>query len=230
MSEALKEKAQFISDDIEIIGVFKTFIQSKEKVWVWQKNISKATGRRPVHLAFVKKIDPIKRVIEIRPTNKGGFKFDHGEEIFLYSATRYVAVKILVKSRELETLTFTIPDRLNILDQNFMMRVGILEKEDAEKFKHMRTIPRKEAKNNQMVTIKRMNGAEVRSHFLHDMSGGGMGFVVEDPGEYEIGESIEVENIDGKPLSRQVKGKVVAIRQMDDRELGQFKVGVRFET
>ncbi len=225
-----KQKAQCISDDIEIIGVFKFFINSKEKVWVWQKNINPHTGKRTVHMAIVKKIDYEKRTIEIRPNNKGGFKFDDAEEIFFYSVTRFIAAKVNVKIQENSHLIFAIPERLNILDQNVITRIGIVEREEETKFKHLRTIARKDAKDNQVVTIKRFNGQEVRTHILHDISGGGMGFIVDDPGEYEIGESIEIENIDGKPLSKVVTGRVVAMRQLDDRELGEFKIGVEFDT
>lgn len=229
MNQTLKDKAQYIADDIQIIGVFKFLMQNKEKIWVWQKNISRNSGRRPIHLALIKKIDGIKGTIEIRPTNKAGFKFEPGEEIFFYSTTKYIAVKIDVKVREAEFLIFTIPTRLNILDQDFITRVGIIENENEGKFKHLRTIARSEAKNNQMVTIKRHNGQDISTHFLHDISGGGMGFIVDDPGEYEIGEAMEVENIDGRALSRKVTGKVVAMRQLDGRELGQFKIGVKFD-
>lgn len=229
MNYALKDKGQYISDDIEIIGIFKTLIQSKEKIWVWQRNISKVTGNRPVHMAIIKKVDPMKKIIEIRPTNQSGFRFDPEEEIFLYSTSRFIAVKINVKTRTSGIITFSLPERLNILDKNFLHTVGVLENEQEDKYKHLREGPRKAAKGNQIVTIKRISNNAIQSHFLHDMSGGGMGFMIEDPGEYQVGEKIEIENIDGKPLSKTVTGTIVAIRQLDNKEFGQFKIGIKFD-
>lgn len=225
MTAALKD-IQYIDEDLEIISIFKYLLQTKEKIWVWQKK-SNATPhiRRPVHFATIRKVDAIKHVIEIRPNNSKGFKFETNDELFVYSSSKGVAFKIPIRERSPEMISFSMPKRMNLINGEMLTSLALVEKEDEEKHKHLRQIPRVSAKKDQMVSIYRpaTNGHNI--YLLHDMSSGGMGFLIDDPAEFEVAETVEVLGIDGKPLNRKLRGKVVAIRQVDSRT---FKVGVKF--
>jgi len=60
---------------------------------------------------------------------------------------------------------------------------------------------------------------------LHDISKSGMGFILDDPAEYEIGEKIEAVELNKKPFPEPLLGEVKSVRDVGE---GKFKVGVLF--
>ena len=219
----------FIIDDLEIIGIFKSFFQTKEKLWSWQQKFN-AQGIRPVHFCMIRKIDVIKKFIEIVPNNSSGFKFTPGEEIFIFSRERGLAVKIKPREMEGPYLVIPLPTRLSKLAPDFVSKISLVEADNEEANLTNRAAPRKKA-GEKMATIKKLGDAEGQVNFfdLYDISPGGMGFTVEDPAEFAKGETVQLIAIDGKALPKPVEGTITAVRQMDDEFGGDlFKVGVKF--
>lgn len=236
MSAALKEpktsekrENYVISDDMEIYGILKSMSQRKEKLWSWQVK-NENDSKRSVHYAIIRKVDPIKKTIEIVPNNSSGFRFKPGQDLFLYSTQKGIALKINIREFDPFYITFTTPSRLNVLSKDFLTNIELVEKEDESSNKHKRNVPRIRPKADQIVTIKKLAlaGGAMKFYQLYDISQTGMGMVVDDPAEFELMEKIEVLAINNKDLPKVLKGEVVAIRQMGDEGSDQFKVGVKF--
>ncbi len=231
MSNEASEKtpSHVITDDLEIIGIFKAFLQRKEKLWLWQK---KDTGaQRIVHYGLVKKIDGVKKFIEIRPNNTTGFKLNPKEPLFLYSTKRSVALKCMMRECEKDFLVLAIPARLNFIQGDFLQNMELVEKENEQAHAHERKAPRKQANDDQIIGLRRQLGSEVSSVLIYkfyDISQGGMAFEVYDPAEFVIGDEVVVLYIDDKPLKEGIKGKVVSVRQLPDNP-ETFKIGVQFQ-
>lgn len=222
---------KFITDDLEIIGIFKEFVKSKKHMWAWQQNPD-ASGKRPVHFITVKKVDPIKKTIVVYANNSDGFRFTKGAEIFLFCSNRGLAIKTPVRELEKEYLTIPLPARLNLLSKEFLEKIELVEKENEDNHKHKRGAPRSQAKSGQLVGIDKLsdNGSILRTdlYSLYDISAGGMGFKVHDPAEFTTGDLIRVTHVDGKLLGKALTGVVMAVRQMEDEILETFKIGVKF--
>lgn len=233
MSEAKKlpeSKGHIISDDLEIIDIFRSLVKNKEKVWTWQQK-KNADGGRPVHFAMIRKIDPIKKLVELLPTNEDGFHFTKGEDIFLYSADKNVAAKFSVREHQEGFISFSVPKHLNYLSEELAAKLSIVEKEDEGANSHLRDAPRKQAQDGQMITVKKVLkdnalGAS-RIYTLYDISQGGMGLKCFDPAEFKVGDIVHAVDIDGKPLAAALIGTVVAVRQIEE-EYETFKIGVKF--
>lgn len=225
-----KKENYVISDDMEIYGVLKSMAQRKEKLWAWQAKDEKGGQSRPVHYAIIRKVDPIKKTIEIVANNSSGFRFVAGKDLFLYSTIKGIALKIVMREYDPFYITFTTPARLNVLSKDFLTNIELVEKEDENSNKHKRNVPRIRPKADQIVAINKLSMAtgSMRFYHLYDISQTGMGMMVDDPAEFELGEKIEVLSINNKDLPKVLKGEVVAIRQMNEETDDSFKVGVKF--
>ena len=109
----METEKKFITDDLEIIGIFKEFARSRKNLWAWQQNVDQ-NGKRPVHFITIKKVDPIKKTIIVFPNNSDGFRFTKGSEIFLFCSDRGFAIKTPVRELEKDFITIPLPARLNI--------------------------------------------------------------------------------------------------------------------
>ena len=227
----MQPERKFITDDLEIIGIFKEFAKSRKHLWAWQQNPD-ASGKRPVHFIHIKKVDVIKKTIVVMPNNADGFRFTKGAEIFLFCSERGLAIKTPVRELEKDYLTIPMPMRLNLLSKEFLEKIELVEKENEESNLHKRTAPRSQAKSGQFVGIDKIdeNHKVIRADLyeLYDISAGGVGFKVHDPAEFATGDLIRVSHVDGKPLGKPLVGSVVAVRQMEDELTDTFKIGVKF--
>lgn len=219
-----------ISDDMEIHGLLKAILKTKERLWIWQKK--RGDGTRPVHYATIKRVDQIKKTVVIQPNNTTGFRFDPKEPVFIYSQDRFIAFKVPVREYDKFYISFSLPGRINHLDSEWINGLELVEREDENSNLHKRAQQRVSAQNDQIVSVRKISGTDVASrpqfYMLYDMSKGGMGFKMDDPAEFVPGDRIEVLGIDGKELPKKLRGTVKAVRQMDDL-LKSFKVGVQFD-
>lgn len=228
--EKIVEK-KFITDDLEIIGIFKEFARTRKSLWAWQQTPDQ-TGKRPVHFITIKKVDAIKKTIVVYPNNSDGFRFTKDSEIFLFCSIRGLAIKTAVREFEKDFLTIPLPKKLNILSKEFLEKIELVERENENNHKHERVAPRSQAKTGQLVGIDKLNPSleTLRSELfnLYDISAGGMGFMVHDPAEYTPGDKIRVTHVDGKALPKHLYGEVMAVRQIEGESVDTFKVGVKF--
>ncbi|MCP4913613.1 MAG: PilZ domain-containing protein [Oligoflexia bacterium] len=220
---------KLISDDLEIIDLFKVIQRDKEKIWAWQQD-KLENGVRPVHFVNVRKVDPLKKLIEVIPTTNTDFTYVKGKDLFIYCKAKNIATKITMRELESGYLTFKIPERLNILSEELASKLSIVEKENEEDNAHKREAPRKQA-DGQMVTVNKTDEAGNiildDMYTLYDISAGGMGFRVYDPAEFLKGDMVTVPSVNGKDLPNPLRGEVMSVRLMED-EGDIFKVGVRF--
>lgn len=227
----VQDEKKYITDDLEIIDLFRFFTKTKEKLWVWQ-NKKDENGYRPVHFAVIRKYDPLKKFIEFSPNNSNGFRLRDKEEIYIFSKSRNIAFKAVARELGKEFIIVTTPKHLNILSEELASKLTIVEREDEDSNLTKRSVPRKSAKDGQMVGVERIDQNGERSKLLmyglYDISQGGMGFRVNDPAEFMKGDTVEVVEVDGKPLPKRLSGTVMAIREMED-EFETFKVGVQFK-
>tara|TARA_R110000868_G_scaffold42681_8_gene144062 strand:- start:380 stop:1066 length:687 start_codon:yes stop_codon:yes gene_type:complete len=227
----MSDQKKFITDDLEIIGIFKEFAKSRKCLWAWQQNLDES-GKRPVHFITIKKVDPIKKTIIVFPNNSDGFRFTKGSEIFLFCSDRGLAIKTPVREFEKDFITIPLPARLNVLSKEFLQKIELVERENEDRNKHKRAAPRSQAKTGQLVGIDRIDEYEqtIRSdlHSLYDISAGGMGFMVHDPAEFAVGDLVRVTHVDGKKLPKELIGSVVAVRHLEDEVIDTFKIGVKF--
>ncbi len=227
----MEAEKKFITDDLEIIGIFKEFARSRKNLWAWQHNVDK-NGKRPVHFITIKKVDPIKKTIVVFPNNSDGFRFSKGSEIFLFCSDRGLAIKTPVRELEKDFITIPLPVRLNILSKEFLEKIELVERENEDKNKHKRVAPRSQAKEGQLVGIEKLGADDKVTRAdvfnLYDISAGGMGFMVHDPAEFTEGDKVRVTHVDAKPLPKQLVGQVMAVRQVEGEILETFKVGVKF--
>lgn len=234
--EKLNEKPvasspQLITDDLEIIGIFKAFMQRKEKLWTWQ-TISGAGNKRVVHYSIVKKVDPLRKIIELKPNNKSGFRFDSKTEIFLFSKVRSIAIKLKVREMGAEFIILALPQKLNLIHGDFLKNIELVEKENEQANKHLRQVPRVVAQEEQLLGLRR-SGLEEQStaplefFALHDMSQGGLSFYVSDPAEFSVGDFVVIEHLNDKELKSKLRGRVASLRLLEEGQ-DLFKVGVAF--
>jgi hypothetical protein len=225
------EPPKQIKDDLEILGIFKAFLQKKEKLWLWQKS-SQAGLQRVVHYAIVKKIDPFKKIIELRPNNSSGFKLSNSKEpVFICSSQRGVAVKVLMREYNSQFISFSIPTSINNLSRDFLTNLELVERENEAIHQHERQSVRVQTKGNQHLGLKRRDGENLSpllNYELYDMSQGGLAFEVYDPAEFSLKDRILVLSIDGKEMTTPIEGEVVSVRQLENQDI--FKVGLKFIT
>ena len=102
-----------------------------------------------------------------------------------------------------------------------------LDEED-KLYADKRAAPRAKPPEGKMVTIQsQIPGKKAGVYTLHDLSQGGMGFIIYDKNEYEREEIINILGFDDKSFEQPMVVQIKAIREAD--ELGvQFKVGCAF--
>lgn len=222
------QNSESIHDEFEIHSFFRVLNQKKIKIWLWQKNNNQ---RRVVQYAVVRKVDLIKQVIHISPCSTKGFKFESTKDFFFYNDSRSLAFKFSARDMSKDMIIFPIPSRIQQVSQEFLKDVELVEKEDEDKFKHLRNAPRIQAGSDQSVSLRRLKSDGNFSHqenfLLYDISSGGMGFKVSDPSEFDIGELIQVIAINSKDVPKKMSGEIVSIKQNGEVTEG-FKVGVKF--
>ncbi|WP_372656160.1 PilZ domain-containing protein [Halobacteriovorax sp.] len=216
-----------LTDEFDIHSFFRVLNQNKTKIWLWQRDDT----RRIVQYAMVRKVDLIKKVIHISPCSSKGFKFKTIQDFFFYNAENSKAFKFTARDLSRDMIIFPIPKAIQTVTKEFLKDVELVEKENEDKFKHLRNTPRVQPNSKQTVSIKRIN---IHSDFTHqekytlyDISSGGMGIQVDDPSEFDIGEFIEVLMINSKTVPKSMSGEIVSIKQNDNKSEG-FKVGVKF--
>ncbi len=217
-----------ITDEFEIHSFFRVLNQNKGRIWLWQRD----EESRIVQYAVIRKVDLIKQIIHISPCSSKGFKFKSIDEFFFYCADISLAFKFKARDISKEMMIFPIPKKIQKVSKAFLKDVELIEKENEDKFKHLRNSPRVQASSDQSVSLRRVDSYGELSHqqsfLLYDISGGGMGFQVDDPSEFDVGEEIQVVAINSKEVPKKMSGEVVSIRQ-NSEQLDGFKVGVKFK-
>lgn len=227
----MPDKKNQINDEFEIHSFFRVLYQTRDKVWLWKKEL--VNGKRIVQYGIVKKVDLIKGIIHVSPCSSKGFKFESTEDFFFYDSNRSIAFKF--KARELTTdmIVVPIPKSFHKVSSDFLKDVELVEKENEEKFKHLRNTPRVQSTGDQFISLVRLNtdGSQSMTEVfsLYDISGGGMGFRIDDPSEFDLNEVIEVRSVNEKEVPKQMVGDIVSIRQ-DENDSSAFKVGVKFRS
>ncbi len=225
------EKAE-ISDDMEIINVLKSMQNQKLKVWTWQKKTLES-GRRPVHFALITRVDPIKNVISLRPTNTGGYRFLPSEPVFFLHEETGIAFLDKPHSLSEVLLTFKIPKLLKRIDPEHLASLQLVEKENEEAHLSKRENPRVNAKEGQIVSVRRYSAKKNIRHpllkfELYDISPGGLAFIVDDPAEFEVNEELEIIAVQNKAFAKLTVGVVRGVREMEVEEGRGYKVGLQF--
>jgi len=216
-----------ITDDLEIIDFFRLLQKSKERLWLWQQNPETPTERK-IHFTMVRKVDVLKKVIELTPLTDEGFTFTNTDfELFLYSRGRNMAVRF--KAREIDNgyIVFILPEKVNYLSEELAKKINLVEPEDEGQKAHLREQPRKQAGEKQTVKIKKNQEEKVLQYNLYDISAGGLALKSPDPGVFKKGDTIEVLSINAKELPSPISGNVVSVRHIVDDDI--FKIGVQFK-
>ena len=211
----------------EIDQMLSSLQIKEEKVWVWQESLD-ADGKPLVHFAIVFSYDGNKDLGELKPTTEEGFYFKPEMEINLYSPQLTLWFKFFPKEAREEKVSFTRPERLSRLDNEFIESLELIEVENEEANMHMRQTARMKAKGNKKVGVQKAVDPfeKVREYPLYDMSQNGAGFLVDNPALYEQGQKIILRTMNGKKLDAPLRGRIMSVRQMDDEE---FKVGIMFD-
>jgi hypothetical protein len=227
----VSDKKDQVTDEFEIHSFFRVLNQTRDKIWLWQKEL--VDGKRLVQYGVVKKVDLIKNIVHVSPCSSKGFKFKTLEEFFFYDAQKSLAFKFKARELTKDMMIVPIPASFHKLSSDFLKNVELVEKENEEKFKHLRGAPRVQPKGEQFVSLIRVKEDESYSPLevfsLYDISGGGMGIKIEDPSEFDLGEVVEVKSINENEVPKAMVGEVVSIRQ-NEEESNEFKVGVKFRT
>jgi hypothetical protein len=220
MSEELEE----ITDDLEIISILKTIQSSKEKVWLWQ-NI----GERIVQLALLKKVDQIKKLVQIHPTAAKGFHFSSKDNVFLYSQNKLIATKISIREVDKDYIVFTLPQKMMKVTESYVDGLQFVEKEDEQAHTHERSFNRQEIISEKFIKVSFQNEPLKKGdiYFLGDISQSGLSFKIDDPGAFHRGDLLSFSELNGKTLNPAMKGEVMSVRELPDAP-GMFKVGVRY--
>ncbi len=216
-----------ITDDLEIIDFFRILHKSKEKLWLWQQQLDK-DGQRPVHFCLVRKVDVLKKTLELTPLTDEGFSFTKGnQELFLYSRQKNTAFKFVPRELEGHYIMLAMPAKLNHLSEDLAQKISLVEVENEEENKHKRQQPRKTAGEKQTVTLKKEEDLKPpKQYSLYDISAGGLALKTPDPGLFKKDEKVVLIKINDQDLPNIVKGKIVSIRHITTDDL--FKVGIQF--
>ncbi|MFT6070772.1 MAG: hypothetical protein ACJAT2_000667 [Bacteriovoracaceae bacterium] len=223
MSEE-KEDIEEITDDLEIIDILKVIQTSKEKIWIWQN-----VGERIVHYAVLKKVDPIKKLVQVHPTAAKGFHVSSRDNVFLYSQSRLVATKLSVREVEKDYIVFSLPKKVMRVTESFVDGLEFVEKENEEAHTHERSHNRQEIEGDKFIKVNFQNEPTVKGeiYFLGDISQSGLSFRIDDPGSFHKGDLLEFSEMNGKALDPTMKGEVMSVRELPELP-GMFKVGVRY--
>ncbi|MCO4793851.1 MAG: PilZ domain-containing protein [Bacteriovoracaceae bacterium] len=217
-----------VKEQNEIDQLLGSVKANEEKVWIWQDSLDEE--EKPlVHFGLLIKYDDIKGVGEFKPTTEEGFNFRPELEINVYSPGFMLWYKFYPKETRDRKVTFSRPPQLSKLDSEFVQSLELIEIENEQENMHMRQTPRMQAKGNKRVGVQKANDPleRLREYALYDMSQTGAGFIVDNPALYERGHKVVLLTMNGKKLDSPLRGRIMAVRQMDDDE--EFKVGVMFD-
>jgi len=221
--------AKQISDEYEIINIFKKIHRLESVLWLWQ-NVG--IKKRIVHFGIVKFFDLEKRHLSLRPKNKVSgrrFEFNTDDEIYFFSKDDELAGKTKIVSNFETGIVVNLPSTLNRIKCD---EFNIFEVDDDDKYKDKRAAPRGKAKERRVVTIitdESKNGKKSDLYVLYDLSKGGLSFIIDDPAMFRIGEKIVLTAIDGASIQKPLDGEVVAIRTIKGMDL-QIKACVKFSS
>ncbi len=215
-----------ITDELEIIDLFRILFKSKEKLWIWQEN-KENPSQRAIHLCMIRKVDVISKLIWISPLNQSKFQFNsEGSDFFLYSKIRNLAISFKSREKDIEFISFTTPKKVNALSDDFSEKINLIEKENEQMHGHLRVAPRKQAKGKQTIRALRQGESQPQLYNLYDISAGGLAIKWEDPGYFKKGDLITILSINDSKLGSPITGEVVSVREMPEDEI--FKIGVMF--
>jgi len=221
-------RAKIIVDELEILDILTEIKEVREKLWIWQKGTDKVERR--VHFGFIRSLNLVQNFLDIKAPVGTKFKFAEKGDIYIFSKEESMAFKAAIRNSGPDFISISFPTKLNQLTSEELKNIQIIEKEQEEKFSHLRGTPRTQVEEDQTIHLKRIDGkhmGEEDDYTLFDISTGGMAFLVFDPGDFIKNEKLVVTMMNGKSLPKHLRGKVVSIRKVDDQE-DQFKVGVQF--
>jgi hypothetical protein len=223
MTEETEETVE-VKDDLEIIDILKAIQSSKEKIWIWQN-----VGERVVQHAFLKKVDPIKKLVQIHPTASKGFNISSKDNVFLYSQNKLIATKLLVREIEKGFIIFSLPDKIMRVTKSFVDGLHFVEVDNEGAHTHERTHNRQEIGGDKFIKVNFQNEPAVKGdiYYLGDISQSGLSFRIDDPGSFHKGDLLEFTEMNGKKLEPSMKGEVMSVREQPEIP-GMFKVGVRY--
>ncbi len=228
MSEIKKEfneNLKVIDDYFEVSSIIDSIFSNNLNLFLWQHK--RANEKRVFHYARIHKVEKLEKVLRFVPSKTQGFRFDITAPLYIFSQDKCVAWKCWMKSCEAMMVAGEYPQKISQVERDYIEKLQFVEVEDEEKFKDQRAVPRKNAREGQMVGVERLKLEKVFTHFLYDLSQGGMAFLVDDPGEYEVGEQVRLTMLDGVEVEKKIEGEVVAIRKKEE-SLGEFKVCIKF--
>lgn len=222
-SEFLKES---VTDELEIIDIFKVLFRKKERLWLWQEN-KEEPSQRSIHLCCIRKVDVLGNTIWLHPLNQSEFSFENkGSDFFIFSKTKNMAVRFQAREKDAGFISFTIPKKLNALSEDFSQKLNLIEKENEEDHVHRREVPRKQAKGKQTIRALRKGEQHPKVYNLYDISAGGLAIKWDDPGFFKKEDILTIISINDSQLEQPLTGKVVSIREMTNENT--FKIGVKF--
>ncbi len=230
MSDSESKSTEFlkdsVTDELEIIDIFKAISRRKEKLWLWQEN-KENPNQRSIHLCQIRKVDVMGKLIWLSPLNHSKFKFmNNDSDFFIYSKTKNMAVRFQARERDTEFMSLSMPKKINALSDDFSQRLHLVEKENEKENLHKREVPRKQAKGKQTIRAQKQGEAHPKVYNLYDISAGGLAIRWEDPGYFQKDETITILSINDSVLKQPLTGQVVSVREIPEEEI--FKVGVKF--
>lgn len=227
-SEKINFLQDSVTDELEIINIFKVLFKSKERLWLWQED-KEDPSHRCIHLCCIRKVDILGYTIWLHPLNQSQFNFENkGNDFFLFSKIKNMAVRFQAREQDLEFISFTMPKQLNTVSEDFSQKLNLFEKENEDDNVHKREMPRKQAKGKQTIRAFREGKEEQypKIYNLYDISAGGLAIKWDDPGFFKKEDTITIISINGFNLEEPLNGKIVSIREMENEKT--FKVGVKF--
>jgi len=225
IKKSAQEKLSNIDDYFEISVLIDFIFTNSLNLFVWQHQ--KAHEKRVFHFGRISKLDKMENLLKIVPSKTEQFKFEVKSPLYLFSEDKAVAWKCRIKRFEAGLVTCEYPLKIARVERDYIKKLQFIEMEDEEKFLKMRSTPRANANEGQMITLERFKSGKMVTQFLYDLSQGGMAFLVEDPGEYEVGEKLRLFGLDGVELEKKIDGEVVAIRKKEEA-LGDYKICIKF--
>jgi len=145
----------FITDQMEIYNLIKSFQSQKLKLWSWQTEVNEK-GLRPVHYSLVRKVDL--ESVYFRSTNTGGYRFNKEHEVFIFMAENGLAIKCPIRGMGGQEFIIGLPKRISKLGKDFLSNVELVEREDEAAHLGERHDPRVQAKKGQVVGLRRVSG------------------------------------------------------------------------
>lgn len=230
MSDSKPNNAEFlkdsVTDELEIIDIFKTLSKRKEKLWLWQEN-KENPNQRAIHLCYIRKVDVIGKLVWLNPLNQSKFNFTNGpSDFFIYSKTKNMAVRFQAREKDDEFMSLSMPKKINALSDDFSQKLHLVEKENEEENLHKREVPRKQAKGKQTIRAQKQGENQPKVYNLYDISAGGLAIKWEDPGFFQKDDIITILSINNSNLKQPITGQVVSVREIPGEDI--FKVGVKF--